>query len=61
MGIMNECGGERQSGGGFINGDNLLDGTYLIRVYPEQFLQVFNGSKNVGRQKGNTSVIESGG
>lgn len=54
---MTKRRGERQSGGGFVNGNLLLHGTYLIRVYPEQFLQVFNGSKNAGRWKGNSTVF----
>lgn len=43
--------------GGLVNGNHLLDGTYLISVYPEQFLQVFHGNVNVGRRKGNTTSL----
>lgn len=48
---------ERLLGGGVVNGSHLLDGTYLIRVYPERCLRVFNGRKNVGRWKGNTAIF----
>lgn len=41
--------------GGLVNGSHLLDGTYFISVYPEQCLQVFCGSINVGSWKGSTT------
>lgn len=55
---MRECGEMAARDGDLVNRSHLLGETYFISIYPEQFLQVFHGSINVGRRRGNTTSLQ---
>lgn len=55
---MREGGEMAARGGGLVNGSHLLGGTYFISIHPEQFLQVFHGSINMGRRRGSTTSLQ---